>query len=212
MKKTIFGIFIGIILTLGVVAIATNINASEVDYKNDKKVSDALDDLYQASNTCIRLTTATDFVAEDLLTGKKAYNSNGELITGTSTKEYTESEYQEYGNTRYEAGRNSVKQGTFTSISGDNTINLGFTPKKMIVYRDGMSVAAIYDESYSTTNYIFYNSNKTLGLATIGTGRWGSTINGTGGTTASYYYKTIGNNVSFHTDTAGNVWTYYATE
>ena len=30
-----------------------------------------------------KLSTATNFAASDLLTGKKAYNSNGELITGT---------------------------------------------------------------------------------------------------------------------------------
>lgn len=35
----------------------------------------------------------TDAIAEDILSGKKAYTKNG-LITGTSTKKYTEAEYQ----------------------------------------------------------------------------------------------------------------------
>ena len=44
-KEFIIGIIIGIVLASSV-AVFANINASQIDYKNNQKVDDALDDLY----------------------------------------------------------------------------------------------------------------------------------------------------------------------
>ena len=48
-KKLIIGIIIGIIIASGITIYAT-INANAVDYTNNKKVSDALNELYQLTN------------------------------------------------------------------------------------------------------------------------------------------------------------------
>ena len=58
--------------------------ASEVEYKNGQKVSEALDDLYNISSTYKNLNQTTTATANDILNGKTAYNSNGTLLTGTA--------------------------------------------------------------------------------------------------------------------------------
>lgn len=50
MKKVLIGVFIGMILTLSGVVIAANINASNIHYKDDKMIDEALDDLYLIAN------------------------------------------------------------------------------------------------------------------------------------------------------------------
>ena len=83
MKKYILTILITAIVCITGTVIASNYLASEVVY-NDTTVESALNELYTVHETYKNLTTETDFGASDLLNGKKAYNSNGELITGTS--------------------------------------------------------------------------------------------------------------------------------
>ena len=46
MKKIIMYIFIGFVLIIGTVVVAATLNASEINYKNNKNVNEALDDLY----------------------------------------------------------------------------------------------------------------------------------------------------------------------
>ena len=85
MKKNILLVLITAIICITGTVIASNYLASEIVY-NDTTVEGALDELYNIHETYKNLTTATDFTASDLVNGKKAYNSNGELITGTNTK------------------------------------------------------------------------------------------------------------------------------
>lgn len=88
---TIIGV---IIITTGISVYSTSLYlANQVEYnKNGQaKVSDALDDLYTRASTYKNLSATTNATADDILSGKTAYNSNGQLITGTlnSTENYT---------------------------------------------------------------------------------------------------------------------------
>ena len=164
-----------------------------------------------------KLSGTATFNANDLVSGKTAFDNNGTLITGTSNKIYTEEEYQSYGTSQFNAGRTSLKTGTFTSIAGDNTISLGFVPKKMVVTRNDNHMTWIYDQSYSTTNTINISSDKNIIIAKINTGKQVKYFNsdgscGSASGNLSNYYKTIGTDVVFHIGTAGNSWTYFATE
>ena len=79
--KLIIGFIAGIILASGI-AVYASVNANSIDYTNNKKVSDALNELYTTSSTYKKLDVGTTATADDILTGKTAYSSSGELITG----------------------------------------------------------------------------------------------------------------------------------
>ena len=81
-KEFIIGIITGIVLASSVIVFAVAINASQIDYKNNAKVSDALDDLYTKINTYKNLSQTTTATANDILNGKTAYDNSGNLITG----------------------------------------------------------------------------------------------------------------------------------
>lgn len=155
MKKTIFGMFLGIVVTLSVVGVYA-LTASEIEYKNDKSVEDAIDALYGSvkpeytGSTTVTpsttaqtlstenkvltsditvsaipsnykdLTSASDFSASDLLSGKKAYNNLGELITGTASI----------------TGEGTYwKKGTVSTVlSANGTITVGFRPSHVFVF------------------------------------------------------------------------------
>ena len=72
-----------IIITSGISVYATSTYlASQVDYKNGNSVADALDDLYNKTKSYKNLNIETTASESDILSGKTAYNSNGNLITG----------------------------------------------------------------------------------------------------------------------------------
>ena len=79
--KLIIGFIAGIILASGI-AVYASVNANSIDYTNNKKVSDALNELYTTSSTYKKLDVGTTATADDILTGKTAYSSSGQLITG----------------------------------------------------------------------------------------------------------------------------------
>ena len=74
-------LFTAIICIIGSVYATTRYLASEIEYK-DTTVENALNDLYTVHEIYKNLNTETNFTANDLISGKTAYNSNGELITG----------------------------------------------------------------------------------------------------------------------------------
>ncbi len=153
-KSRIFIFVLGMIISTSIYVVADNLLASEVDYR-DTKVDQALDTLYTTATTYKNLTPLqNELTASDLLSGKKAYNSNGEVIEGTSTKAYTEEEYQAFGDTRFLEGRNTISTGTFTATAGDNIMNIGFVPKKLVVTNDANRYTMVYN-SYSSTNRFF---------------------------------------------------------
>ncbi len=78
MKKYIIGLIFGIVLTLGGVVIAENLNASNIDY-NDTTVEGALNDLYTEANKDI-LTKLN--LSSDKITFSESY---GNRIPNRST-------------------------------------------------------------------------------------------------------------------------------
>ena len=117
-KEVIISFIIGVILASSI-AVYASINASEVDYKNNQKVSDALDDLYNKVSTYKNLSTTTTVSPNSLLNGYTAYDNSGNLITGSIstnciTKTITSSEM----------------------ITSNNTelIDFGFEPSYFVVY------------------------------------------------------------------------------
>ena len=84
-KNPLFTFILGIIISGSVVFAATQISASEIEYDSTHSVKDKIDDLYTTATTFKNLTTATTAVASDILTGKTAYDNNGNLITGNYT-------------------------------------------------------------------------------------------------------------------------------
>ena len=191
-KGYIFSFIFGLMVATTVTVVASNLNASEIDYKNTK-VSDALDTLYQRStyteyngtttitpsteiqtlntnnkllknnltinaipSTYKNLSTVTDFTASDLIYGKTAYNSNGELITGSII------------------GGNCV-YGTITctDTAGDLIKIVDFNPSVLDLYWDNTSYATniVINFNRSSSNTQGYRSfyNKTTSSWTHGT-------------------------------------------
>ena len=114
-KKFIFGFILGIVLSSSVIY-AANIFANNVSYDNtnsgitSNNVQGAIDELYtKANNPSIpanykELSVITSAVANDIVSGKTAYNSNGEFITGTYEPEYITG--------TLDGGNNYISQGT----------------------------------------------------------------------------------------------------
>lgn len=93
-KRDIFAFILGLILSGSVVYAATLI-ARDITYDNTKtninadNVQDAIDELYVKANNPVippnykELSTVTTAVANDIASGKTAYDNNGTLLTGT---------------------------------------------------------------------------------------------------------------------------------
>ena len=86
MKKYIIGLIFGIVLTLGGVVIAENLNASEIDY-NDTTVEGALNDLYTEAGKDIftRLNLSSDKVTTTEDYGIRIPNRQTTLNLGAGT-------------------------------------------------------------------------------------------------------------------------------
>lgn len=95
-----------------------------------------------------------------------------------------------------------VKTGTFSGVTTTFKLTLGFKPKQICVYRQGMGWMMSFDENYSTTQ--FYK-------ATSGSG---SIVNLGATSTNNYSMKTIdsdGITIIFKDSTYANYsWNYYA--
>ncbi len=79
MKKNVLLILIGIIIGIGATAYA--LNASEIDYKNDKSVEEAIDDLYgKVKPTYTGSTTVTPTTTEQTLSTSNKMLTNDIVI------------------------------------------------------------------------------------------------------------------------------------
>ena len=132
--KLVIGIIIGVIISSGVVA-ATMINSSDVSYK-DTNVESALNGLYDKASNYKKLNTITTAVATDILTGKTAYDNNGNLITGNN--------------------ENNCISGSFTCDSkctgstGKKVLN--FRPTKFIMHLKQRGDIIYYDPEVAGTS------------------------------------------------------------
>ena len=138
--KLVITFILGMILAITITAYAV-INANQIDYTSNKKVSDALDDLYDKSSELNTLKTnlnQANASASDILSGKKAYVGNS-LITGTYTP-ITTMKGTEWN------------EGEFTCTVKTHTINLGFKPKKVYMYAFPNNSNEYYEMFYATEN------------------------------------------------------------
>ena len=135
-KEVIIAFIVGVLVASGITVFAT-INASTIDYKNNQKVSGALDDLYTKSSTYKNLNTSTTAVADKILSGYTAYNNNGQLLTGTYTP-ITTTKQTEWNS------------GTINSnAAGQYEISVGFKPSKIYLRQDANNAICFYDTSLS---------------------------------------------------------------
>lgn len=115
LKSRIFLVIITFLITLSCTVYATTrYLASEIEYK-ETTVEGALNDLYTVHETYKNLNINTDFTANDLISGKTAYNSNGELVTGNLE-------------------HNCVNGTINKPASSQLNIYLDFVPKSFIIY------------------------------------------------------------------------------
>lgn len=95
-----------------------------------------------------------------------------------------------------------AKTGTFSGVPTTYKLNLGFKPKQICIYRQGVGWAMFYDENYSTTQFFRV------------TGGGVSIVNLGATSTSNYNIKSIdddGITLIFNSSTyAGYTWNYYA--
>ena len=147
MKKTILTVLITAIICITGTVIASNYLASEVVY-NDTTVENALNELYTVHETYKNLTSETTASSNDILNGKTAYNSSGELITGSND-----------GSINIGTPIINSYQGT---IKNNNSTSINLTKGKYIViasivqswiYGGNSAVGTNYDEQYINVTY-----------------------------------------------------------
>ena len=127
MKKNIIfmilGAIIATVLTVGVYAI----NASNIDYKNNKNVSEALDDLYIEANKDIitRLNLSADKITSSTIGGDKGVkyidlnlNTGKYLIVGTEAIAMNANNQIASDNTQVYYAQPSTSVGTCTYLWG----------------------------------------------------------------------------------------------
>lgn len=132
------------------------------------------------NNTLIDLTSDT-VTSSNMMSGITAHNSNGEVITGT---------FKYYEN-------------TFTDVQKAVTVNVGFTPKYVHVYRTDVSdwstlasrPCATYDSSVSTGYISACQTNTTSQRALPNTN-----------TTMVNIQNISGSNVKVYVNYAGSTW------
>lgn len=134
MKNKIIFLIIGLIIGSGVgVGAAIIINANQVDYKENKTVENALNDLYSRSNY-------GDATASDITEGKTAL-VNGEKVTGNLQKK-------------------SSVSGTITCTTSDNTfIETGFRAKMIYYYCPQYARFGVYNYDHNQSS-LFWRNNQ----------------------------------------------------
>ena len=178
MKKIVISIFLTAIIFTGIgVYAGTLIYADQVEYAPNVTVKDKIDDLYTIASTYKNLSVPTSIQSSDLLLNKKAYNSDGTLITGSiatyngatnvtpSTSSQTLSTSGKYVNSDITVSAIPVTTAhiSFTSTSSAQTFDLGFRPKYIscaaIPSGSGFYGLIIYNYDYSTSYALRLISN-----------------------------------------------------
>ena len=112
LKSRLFTFILGLVIASSISGIVYALNATSVDYKNNKNVSEAIDDLYNMASTYKNLSIPTTVSANNLLDGETAYDNLGNLITGSLSLD---------------------NSNTLRLINGTNTINVEEGKKYIIV-------------------------------------------------------------------------------
>lgn len=151
-KSRIFLVIITAILCTGITVYATSTyQASQVEYKDGKKVDAALNELYTKATTYKNLSVSTTAKAEDIISGKTAYDNLGNLITGNISADCVSSSF--------------ATDSESVSSSGKKLAN--FKPSFFIVFsKDSPWVGGghIYNVNYSATQIINFGvHNNTAG-------------------------------------------------
>ena len=89
-----------------------------------------------------------------------------------------------------ELSNDNLKTGSFTTVEGENTISIGFVPRKLYILRDDVPTLISYQRDWNTNYYIYQaGTTKNTFKVEIGTG---------------YYYWTVYNeklNGSYYSET-----------
>jgi len=181
LKNSILTFVLGAIIFSGITAYAAGrYYANQVEYEpsnpnfNVDNMADALDELYDKTKNYKNLSTPTDVESNYLLNGKKAYKSNGTLVTGSiptysgTTNITASSETQTLQtNGKYmnsDITINALSTGCGNGISSSYNkpansqinINFGFVPKLFVVsYRNPLN-NSIYTYEYNQLTNILY--------------------------------------------------------
>ena len=170
-KEVILAFIIGVVLASSM-AVFANINASEIDYKNNQKVSDALDDLYSK-----------------IPNGKITITENGNNI---DVSQYATADV----NVVLEGKGTTWNRGTFTSVSGVNSINIGFVPNTFILTRVDNGKTIIFSREHNPNKYLHIASEE-----------WKSIDP----TMTSYGIRSINSTTDVYITNAGIAFSWYAT-
>lgn len=156
MKKYLLGLISGIIICGGIgLVIAVTYNANDITYTpanntwNVNNVDGAINDLYTRTETYKKLDITTNATTNDILSGKTAYDNNGNLIIGSheSDNGYVILETGTYN--ALSQGKDSVKEYT---ISLQNT----YTSEQNAQF----IVTNVYNANYPNNWYGRFNSTK----------------------------------------------------
>ena len=133
------------------------------------------------------LSTTTTATASDIVSGKTAYNNSGTLLTGTYVAPSMKGTEWNYN--------------SFVSTVGENTINVGFQPNRIVFLNNSNGVSIIYDKTKSESTFmVSYSSDKKVSEVSIS-----SSLTSTG-------IRSIGSTTKIYLVTAGNTWSWFATK
>ena len=165
--------------------------ASNVTY-NNTNVASALDDLYNKSaNYVLPSGTKTITTKENNIDVSKYQYAD-------TTGLYTANEYNA------KTGQGTYwNSGSFTSVAGVNSINIGFTPSKLTIIRYDGDVGYAYDSSVSTSivsKFSYGSNNNTVKVNVLSSG------------TPTSQQIILGNTTKIYISTANNIWYWFATK
>ena len=160
-KGIIIGLIIGIAITSMVAVIASDLTAGSITYKpqdtnwNVNNVESALNELKTVASTYKKLDSTTTAKAVDILSGKTAYDNNGNLITGSLVTDCVMGSISTSDgyNTSTDKLVTSLKPSIFLLYPGDSKWDYGIHFYSSVLTGSNFSASSVKGgASYSVTS------------------------------------------------------------